>query len=125
MVLHLHHVPGRLRVCLAALKRNEPAATRLRSTLLELEGVQSVSVNSGTGSVILHYNRDQFEPESLWTTLRDLGHLDQTSQRVADRPQNATGAACAATDAIVDALAAAALEHLLGRAAGTVIRALI
>jgi hypothetical protein len=81
MVHYLHHVPGRLRVRLAMLKHNQPAVTRLRTELLAIAGVESASINSVTGSVIIHYNRECFELETFWSTLRQLGHAGELPVR--------------------------------------------
>lgn len=120
MVLSFHHVPGRIRVSLGTLKRNQPAVGPLRAKLLELPGLQTASVNAWTGSVIVRYDRERFEPESFWSTLRQLGHFEAPAF-----PSNETMGAAAALKAIEDALLSAALEHFLGRSAGAVIGLLI
>lgn len=126
MVLSLHHVPGRIRVSLAALKRNRSAAAPLSSKLLELGGVRSASVNVWSGSVTVHYDRNRFETESFWSTLRELGHIDQTVRRAPSPAANdMTGAATAAMKAIEETLVTAALEHFFGRSAGALIRLFI
>ncbi len=52
----LHHLPGRLRLRLAALRRNPDLAARLRSSLAALPGLAGVDVNPLTGSVLVHYD---------------------------------------------------------------------
>lgn len=126
MILQLHHVPGRLRVSLSMLKRNEPAARPLRARLRALAGVRSVSVNPLTGSVIVHYDRDEFDPAALWATLHRLGYIDQAppclSFRSCGRAQaNASSPAAS----LAKALAGAVLERWLGRPAGLLISLLI
>lgn len=59
MSKHLHHVPGRLRVRVPALKNCAPRAAALRSELTEINGVTEVDCRVLTGSVIVYY-----DPES-------------------------------------------------------------
>lgn len=126
MVLHVHHVPGRLRVRLRALRRNGSAVAPLRSKLLGLPGVRSASINPWTGSIIIHYDHASFEPETVWATLRRLGHVEQAPQHAcADLADTGEALVSAVASSIADALATAALEHLLGRSAGAVIRLLV
>lgn len=56
MVHYLHHVPGRLRVRSAVIKRDETMARRLYETLSTLHGVSSVEVSTITGSVKITYD---------------------------------------------------------------------
>jgi hypothetical protein len=51
-----HHVPGRLRLRSAALKRNVCASEEARRHLAQIEGVTSVRANPATGSVLLEYD---------------------------------------------------------------------
>ena len=126
MLLHLHHVPGRLRVCLAKLKRNARAAILLRAELIAIPGVKSVSINSLTGSIIVHYDRNGFEPEKFGSTLRRLGYIDEASL-YAPCPafRKADTVASAAANAVVKTLLGAVLEQCIGRTASTLIGLLI
>jgi len=130
-VLHLHHVPGRLRVCLATLKRNEPAVIPLRAKLLAMQGVKSVSINSITGSVIVYYDRDRFEPEKFWTTLTRLGFLNHAPRcvspcRTRDKADAiALNATAAVVQVVMKTLLGAILEQCMLRSAGALIRLLI
>ncbi len=126
MILNLHHVPGRLRVCLAALKGNSQAIVPLHSELIAMEGVRSASLSPQTGSVIIYYDRHGFDIESLWTTLRRLGFLNSATHLAPARALKKTdavvsSAAAALSDALIDAI----LKHLFGRTASSLIRLLI
>jgi hypothetical protein len=126
MVLHLHHVPGRLRVSLAALKKNREAIIPLRAELLAIPGVQSASINSITGSVIIHYDRNCFEPDAFWTILSQRGYVGQTPRCASPHTFDKMDAvASMAANAVVDALLGALLERCLGRPATTLVRLLI
>lgn len=56
MIHHVHHVPGRLRIRIPALKRNVEKARVLTKALARVSGVQSVEANLLTGSLLVHYD---------------------------------------------------------------------
>jgi hypothetical protein len=123
MVLHLHHVPGRLRVRLARLKGHARAIVPLHSELLAIAGVKSASINIHSGSVTIFYDHSAFETEALWSTLRRLGYLDAEPQNAAAPRRSAAAAlSSAATEAIVETIAGEVVKHVLGRSAGALIR---
>ena len=55
-MLHLHQLPGRLRVRSSALKGNETLASFALSGLSKVRGVTSTTFNSLTGSILVNYN---------------------------------------------------------------------
>ncbi|MGJ0426230.1 HMA2 domain-containing protein [Methylocystis sp.] len=112
-VLYLHHVPGRLRVRLSALVRNEPAARILRLDLPTIAGVRSVSVNSTTGSLLVQYDRDSFELDAFWMALRSLGHIDWPPRALSDTAVNRIDASV--LPAFANAAAEALIKALIGR----------
>ncbi|MBY6242488.1 HMA2 domain-containing protein [Methylosinus sp. Sm6] len=125
MVLHLHHVPGRLRVRLARLKGHARAIVPLHSELLAIAGVRSASISSHSGSVTIFYDRASFETEALWSTLRRLGYLDAEPQSAAAPPSRSfatNSMASVATGAIAEAVAGEVVKHVLGRSAGALVR---
>ncbi len=72
MVHYLHHVPGRLRVRSAAIKRDESMAGRVCETLSALQGVNSVEVSTVTGSIKITYDMRLICHDGLLDHLR--GH---------------------------------------------------
>jgi hypothetical protein len=113
-----------LRICLSMLKRNEPAAAPLRRELLSIRGVISVSINCVSGSIIIHYDRDGFDPAALWSTLHRMGFIAQESPRSVSQKPAQTEASGPAAE-IMKILASAVLEQWLGRPAGMLIASLI
>jgi hypothetical protein len=127
-VLHCHHVPGRLRVCLVALKRNAAAAAALEAELLAIDGVNSASVTLATGSVIVHYERDRFDLDLFWTTLQRLGHVERGPRYAHSHGKTGGGAAeatAAVAQLVMETLLGVAVEQWLGRSAGALIRLLV
>ena len=133
MVRHLHHVAGRLRICLARLKRNAPEAVPLHAELLSIQGVNSVLLNSITGSVIIQYNPDSFDPEMAWKTLQRLGHVHQAPKRDLlpakggnnSAPSELRDLKRVVANAVLKTLVGAVVEQCLGRTAVTLIGLLI
>lgn len=72
MIHHLHHVPGRLRLRVPAIKRNEHHARTVGSVLRETDGVLRHEVSSVTGSVVVHYAPGRLDPQRLIDRLREL-----------------------------------------------------
>lgn len=122
MILDLHHVPGRLLVRLAALKGNRPAAAPLRSELILLEGVRTVSVNSHTGSVIVHYAKDEFEPEVFWGALRRAGYIGEGAHPWVIPTQKPAGVAATAAWALLEIAAGDIIERWIGHSASKIIK---
>ena len=77
-----HRLPGRLRLHLPALKRLAPLngdVTPWLEGLLALPpGVDKVSVNTRTGSVLIHYQPDDIDETGI------LGHVQTLSAGVRD-----------------------------------------
>ncbi len=65
-----HAIPGRLRLRVAELKEHAELSTQLESRLGSLSCLQSLQVNSRSGSVILHY--EPTGEASLVKSLRDI-----------------------------------------------------
>jgi hypothetical protein len=119
MVLHLHHVPGRLRVCLANLRGVSRAIVPLHSELLSLPGVEAASISPQTGSVTIYYRRNAFDLEIFWATLRRLGYLGE-----ATHAEPVASARVNAVDAFGEALGAALVNYVVDRSALSLIRLL-
>ncbi|MBO0734388.1 MAG: hypothetical protein J2P49_08770 [Methylocapsa sp.] len=125
MILHLHHIPGRLRVRLAKLRHNHRAAAALRAELLTIRGVKSVSINPYTGSILLHYYQNGFEPEMFWSALRRLGYIDGRSLWAArGRTNQMRSIASETAHTAAKVLLSVLLERWLGYSTGTLVRLL-
>ncbi|GEM_PF-656956 len=72
----VHHVPGRLRLKVPALKRNKRHAARAHACLAAMEGIRELQVNHLTGSIVIHYERDARVAETVVDHLRTEGLLD-------------------------------------------------
>jgi copper chaperone CopZ len=72
---YVHHIPGRLRVRSAAVKRNEGNASAVRALLASVPGVRSSEVNTLTGSIVVHYDPAETSGPAVTAVLRDRGYF--------------------------------------------------
>ncbi|MEW5791641.1 MAG: HMA2 domain-containing protein [Pseudomonadota bacterium] len=73
---YIHDTPGRLRIKIRALKKNDNAARGFKSFLEELDGIRSVCVNLTTGSVTIHYDHQLFDARAILQALQRQGLLE-------------------------------------------------
>ena len=55
---YVHHTPGRLRVKIPSIRKNPDENNAISHFLLNIKGVERVTVNPITGSVLIHYDID-------------------------------------------------------------------
>jgi Heavy metal associated domain 2 len=68
---YTHHIPGRIRARLAAIKRNPAQAAALQQWLASLDGVKRVETNPLTGSVLIQYAEAEVRGEDLMARMRE------------------------------------------------------
>jgi hypothetical protein len=56
-----HQVPGRIRMKVGGAKANPELLEQIKETFLVIPGVEQVTINPDTGSVVLHYDVDQHD----------------------------------------------------------------
>ena len=76
MAYYLHEVPGRLRVKIPDLKRNPQSAGDIETLLKNLSGIKSISINTVTGSIIVHYDPELVNAEAIINILALEGYID-------------------------------------------------
>lgn len=76
MACYVHNVPGRLRVKLPSLKERPAKAAAVERLFSDREGVEAVSANPITGSVVTRYDAEIVSPEKILTALRMHRFLD-------------------------------------------------
>ena len=74
---YVHHVPGRLRVRVPQVKRSPKESRRVQDHLKDLMGVENVSVNPITGSVLVTYDQNRIDSSEILGHLRDQGHIEE------------------------------------------------
>jgi hypothetical protein len=88
-MLYLHHVPGRLRLRLAALKGDGPAVARACAVVRAIPAILDARANRATGSLVIHYDPQRLTPDELWAALRVHGLVSGPSPLA-----SGTGAIC-------------------------------
>lgn len=72
---YIHHVPGRLRVKMLQLKRNEAKAAEVCKLLACTDGVSNCEVKTLTGSVVISYDADLTNSKKLVSLLKEHGYI--------------------------------------------------
>jgi len=94
---YMHEVPGRIRVKIPAVQRNPRAAAQLESVCTYLFGVESVTVNAVTGSLIVRYDKEKTHSKGILNRLKELGFVDESKLKSSqERFEAATGNAARA-----------------------------
>ena len=57
----VHHVPGRLRLKVPGAKGNADFLDKVKAALDPIQGIREIDVNPLTGSVLVHYDPDDFD----------------------------------------------------------------
>lgn len=78
---YIHHVPGRLRIKNPEIKRNPVLGGEVRECIMSARGVEKVTVNPLTGSVLIEYDPKVVSQEILVTVLEECEYLDTTKAK--------------------------------------------
>ncbi len=76
MSTYIHNVPGRMRVKIPHMKRNQSSAEELQRILNQIEGIDSTAVNTLTGSIVINYDSRLIGPNRILNALKDRGYVD-------------------------------------------------
>ena len=76
MGYYLHEIPGRLRVKIPNLKRNPQSARDIQVLLKNLPGIESISTNTVTGSIIVRYDPELVNAGAIVNVLAREGYID-------------------------------------------------
>lgn len=76
MQCYVHHVPGRLRLKSPVIKERPGKATAVKEIMEGFDGIQDVSANSVTGSIVVHYDARLLKPEAILNMLKVHGLYD-------------------------------------------------
>lgn len=117
---YIHNLPGRLRVKSPTLKRNEGPARQAKDHIDRVHGVLASEVNPVTGSLLIRYDANLVNAQTLLDSLRDLGHVPQHHAAPA-----AYGAATDAAQRLSDTVVNKLVETLIERSATALIAAVI
>lgn len=72
---YVHALNGRLRIKIPELKGNSLRAQEIENQFNLMTGMQQVSANPVTGSLLFTYDPQLLRHEEIWSGLRELGYL--------------------------------------------------
>jgi hypothetical protein len=75
MEYYRHDIPGRLRIRIPSLKKNPRKIIDLKALTKGLPGINSISVNTITGSVVFLYNPEIMSSHAIVSLLNREGFL--------------------------------------------------
>lgn len=75
---YIHHIPGRLRIKTPHVKRNTRLAEIIKNVLWPIQGLQTISINTLTGSVVVEYDPTRSNPEEILETLKRACYFDES-----------------------------------------------
>jgi copper chaperone CopZ len=78
MTPQIHHVAGRLRVRVRAIKGSREHAAHVKDLLQAVEGVTAADPNLATGSVVIHYDPQSTGAALILRALTDRGYFETT-----------------------------------------------
>lgn len=81
MATYIHVLEGRLRVKVPEVKRSQAHAEELKRRLDSIPGIEGASVNPNTGSVLIHYDREETSPLRILDSLHSMGYLKAIGPR--------------------------------------------
>jgi hypothetical protein len=123
MSMYVHHVPGRLRMRVAAVKRNPQAAELARQRLSAARGIVSAEASTVTGSVTVRYDPASISHHELLHVLRAAGYCpEKTGSTPSMSPESVIDGYAGL---IAEKVARFVVKKALERSAGALIGALI
>jgi hypothetical protein len=101
MNYYVHNVPGRLRVKIPIIKCRKNKCREIARLFRDFNGIENMSVNDITGSVVINYDLDMIRPDEILKVLEDNGYFDKTQaikndkylQKAASKTSEAVGKA--------------------------------
>jgi hypothetical protein len=118
---YLHHIPGRLRVKCASLKRNDEQVRRICDYLRGVDGVVEAEANALTGSLLIRYDADVVGSDTLLNSLKALGCV----HRETDLSRPVTDMTHPFVQRVADQFVQKTVEALIERSAVALVAAII
>jgi hypothetical protein len=76
MAYYFHEVPGRLRIKIPSLRRNAQLAQDLQDLINDLSGIKTITVNTVTGSMIVHHDPEVVTSNAILNYLAREKYID-------------------------------------------------
>ncbi|MGL6258599.1 heavy metal translocating P-type ATPase [Vibrio sp. WXL210] len=75
-----HHLPGRIRFKLRALRQYKDIGGWLKSSLMAIQGIKQVRVNALADSIVVDYDKEVIRPDAVRDRIRQLDLSQSTSE---------------------------------------------
>ena len=79
MECYVHNVPGRLRVKTQVIKDDADKCSEIQKMFHDLDGIDRVTVNPVTGSVVVNYDEDLLQPWEILLVFKKNGYLNASN----------------------------------------------
>jgi hypothetical protein len=73
---YIHSVPGRLRVKVPTIRRQTSKGQKVQALLENLDGIDQTTVNTITGSVVIHYDDEIIDVKEILDILKRHNYFD-------------------------------------------------
>jgi hypothetical protein len=74
----VHQVPGRIRIKIPTLKYRPYRVQKVLALFDAFSGIENITVNKATGSLVINYDPDVVRPEQLLNELKENGYYDHS-----------------------------------------------
>jgi copper chaperone CopZ len=111
MGYYIHNVQGRLRVKTPLIKKSPLMAQEIQRLLRQIDGVNTTTVNTLTGSAVIHYDPKAVSSKEILDTLKEAGYFDLS--RAVTNDEYVYSAAAKTGGIIWRSLAGAFVEQVL------------
>lgn len=95
MSYYVHSVPGRIRVKIPSIRCRQDECLTVQAMLKDVEGVERVTVNPVTGSVVANYDSDLIHHKEVLRLLEEKGYFDpaeaMTNEKAAESVKEKAG----------------------------------
>lgn len=123
MSYYVHHVPGRLRIKIPAVKKNVNVGNKLKKSLSTMPGIATVDFNLATGSLLINYNPKAVSHTDILSLLQRKGYFD--TSKVATNDQYIHNTVAKAGNIVVKAVVGAFIQETLDGSALSLLAVLL
>ena len=74
---YIHNVPGRLRVKIPSIKKRPKQGWDIHNDLDTVHGIDQITVNNVTGSIVVNYDPDIIAVEKILSILKEKQYIKE------------------------------------------------
>ncbi|CAN2042133.1 Heavy-metal-associated domain-containing protein [Candidatus Magnetomoraceae bacterium gMMP-15] len=84
MSYYIHNIPGRLRIRIPSVKKRDNKNNEIQKLFWSLDGIDRVSVNKTTGSVVVKYDSKMVQADHIIEIFMKNNYLDTSRSIIND-----------------------------------------